>query len=357
MSFTTKISKSGYKLAYFTFFCWLVVFILLGCLGCSRPAATPSPTPSPLKREIGLQTLPLQEKWRVKSGMIEGYERPTLVSTHLGDILFANGEQLVLLDNESGQIIWQTNHKGSRHADSLVVDEERAYLTSDWRLSAYGLADGHLLWQTEQQADHRGYYLYLKEGLLLEYERPSVKAGDVIHTFDPKTGLKLDSQVYPAPDGYFLDILLEKVWLRMGQNELLATGWNSNNVLWRLRLGQWDKVRSPAVVDNFLVLTNGSVELDVLVVKLDTGEVLWAKPGFVSNPVVVKNTVYVIAKDASIRAYELTSGQELGSISIKPAQTNSQYTYALASSKKDSSLYVHYGDTGELIAFGRTASH
>lgn len=46
-------------------------------------------------------------------------------------------KQLVLANSQNGQIIWQTGHEG--RADDLVVNEERVFLTNDYRITAYQL--------------------------------------------------------------------------------------------------------------------------------------------------------------------------------------------------------------------------
>lgn len=329
----------------------LLVTVILSCLtSCSVPIVTPSPTPFPSNRKVVSQTLPLREKWRMKSGWISNFHnRHTMELTKFG-LLFANADQkLMLLDGQSGQVIWQTSYTGS--ADSLVADAEKVYLSSDWQINAYGLADGHFLWQTDQQITRRWYGLYLRDGFLFEYEMP-FRGQDIIYKFDPETGLKLDAQVNPLEEGapFFYLPLGEDIDLRRGGKALWAIERGTGKTLWHIPLGSLDTVATPVVANDLLVITSGS---NLLVLGLYTGEVLWRASEVVSNPVMLGSTVYVIAVDGNIRAYELTSGRAIGSLEVEPSVILNQYTYAMLASEIDEMIYAYYGDSQELIAFGK----
>jgi outer membrane protein assembly factor BamB len=265
-------------------------------------------------------------------------------------LLFANADQrLVLLDGQSGQVIWETSYTGS--ADSLATDAERAYLTSDWRINAYSPADGQLLWQTDQQTTRRWYGLYLRDGFLFEYQMP-FRGQDIIYKFDPETGLKLEAQVNPLEEGapFFYIPLGEDIDLRRGGKALWAIERGTGRTLWHIPIGDLDTVATPALANDLLVITSGS---DLLVLGLYTGEVLWRAPEVLSNPVVLGSTVYVIAVDGSIRAYELSSGRAFGFLKVEPSVTLNQYTYGMLANEIDGMIYAYYGDSQELIAFGR----
>lgn len=102
------------------------------------------------------------------------------------------------------------------------------------------------------------------------------------------------------------------------------------------------------------MFTRGAVEFGLLVLELESGQIRWQKSGFVSNAAVIGNTVYAIANNGSISAYDLISGQRLGEVEVKPSVTDTHlYSYALIANEKDQLLYAYYGDSEEILAFGK----
>ncbi len=59
-----------------------------------------------------------------------------------------------------------------------------------------------------------------------------------------------------------------------------------------------------------------------------------------------------MAVDASIRAYDLGNGEEVGILQLEPPLTPDA-GYALTANLADKMIYVYYGDSEEIIAFGR----
>ena len=94
-----KIKK---RLVYF-----MLLIMALSGSSCVIQNATPSPTPFPSNRKVISDTLALQEKWRVKSGTIV---EDTLHWTKNGLVYADYTQQLVLLDNQNGQTLWQTEY-------------------------------------------------------------------------------------------------------------------------------------------------------------------------------------------------------------------------------------------------------
>jgi outer membrane protein assembly factor BamB len=330
-----------------------VTLILFWVAGCSTQNLEPPVTPLASARKIISQTLPVKEKWRVRPGMISIARWPTMKLVKLG-LLVANAEQqLVLFGAQDGQVLWQTKYAGS--ADSLVSDNERVYLSSDWRISAYRLAGGQLLWQSNQQEAHKAYYLYLRDGFLFEYEIPT-RGQQVLHEFDRVSGVEIDKRIVPLAKGApYLYLPLEQVDLLRGNDSLVAIEVGSNKTLWRIPQDAYDSVLTPMVTNDLLVLTIGRLEMRLLILRLDTGEILWQKPGMVSNAVAMGDTVYAIATDGSIRAYELSNGREIGEVKMDPAATRTDrgFTYALVADPAHDMVYAYYGDSEDLIALGR----
>jgi hypothetical protein len=235
-----------------------------------------------------------------------------------------------------------------------VSDGERAYLSSDWRISAYRLVDGHLLWQTKQQEAHKGYYLYLRDKFLFEYESPP-RPQQVIHKFDPASGVEIDKRIVPVAEGAsYLCSALEQVDLLCDNTSLQVVDPSSNRALGHIPRDVYELIFAPVVTSDLLVMTIGRVTMKLLVLKLDTGEVLWQELGLVSNAVVIGNTVYAIATDGSARAYDLSNGHEIGRVELEPATTEAEtFAYTLVADPARDMIYAYYEDSQELVALGR----
>jgi len=313
--------------------------------------------PSPLSplippRQVGSGTLPLKEIWRIQVGALrypghnnvypwQSTKQGVVISTNRG----LGTEQLTLVDSQNGQIRWQvTTEAGSN--SSLVVDAARIYLVNNWRINAYDLNTGHLLWQTNKQLGHRGYDLYLRDGVLVEYE----VGHDLIYKFDRLTGTKVETETLPAETPMVIASLAE---IDLGRDRywLSAIDRKSQSVLWRVPRGvppnNLDGL--PVEVAGLLIMTDNST---LYISKLDTGEIIWQQPDIVSNPIVLDNLIYVIAADANIRAYDLHSGQVMGSLHLQPPVIIDQ-GYALTANSTEQTIYAYYGDGQEVIAFGR----
>jgi outer membrane protein assembly factor BamB len=312
----------------------------------------PTPTPIIPPKRLVSQTLPLKEKWRisveVEAIMSSGRTEQYLWQWTPQGLVFANrGEgQLALLDSQSGQRLWQVTYKEQIGAHALVADEARVYLASSWRISAYSLATGQLLWQTDKQTPHRGYDLYLRNGFLFEYE---IGRDYRVHKFDRETGVKLETQVLPAETPLIV-VWLAEIDLGRADNWLWAIDNTTNQVLWRVPRETLAHMNYPPVAAaGLLVMTDNST---LYISKLDIGEILWQQSEIVSNPVVLDNRVYAMAVDASIRAYDLGNGEEVGILQIEPPVTTDA-GYALTANLADKMIYAYYGDSEEIIAFGR----
>jgi outer membrane protein assembly factor BamB len=330
----------------------LLLFTTLGCAG-PHPIFSPPPTPFPTRTTV-LQTL--REKWRVKAGRLGDGLSPHIWQATQGRLVYANMDrQLASLNSQNGQAFWQMGY-GNLGGDawSLVVDEERIYLTTvgEWRIKAYSLANGQLLWQTGEQISHRGYYLYLKGDSLVEHDDYSPHDGSFVRTFNPKDGVLLQTEELPK-EAPTVMALIGNYYVGTTDGWLWLVEMASNKAVWRIP-SRTVRIRLPPTVgDNLLALVNNWGDLQII--EMDNGQILWQKQGYaLSNPVVWNNAVYVITKDASIRAHDLFSGQELGEVEMSPAITiPATATYALTVNTDDELLYAYYGDSEEIIALGK----
>lgn len=143
----------------------LAVGTLSGCqatLDVSLVPATPTATNDPI-RTVGESTLGLTELWRFHTGAINGTISSSPPNLHIADdkVLFSyqideewgntDDSMLVALAPETGQIIWQTrleDPRGDTMVDSSYQDGERLYLIYSFRVNAFDLSTGALLWST-----------------------------------------------------------------------------------------------------------------------------------------------------------------------------------------------------------------
>lgn len=333
----------------------LVMLFILTALGCSDLFAIRLISPSPpvlSSRQIVSQTLALHEKWRVKSGNVgAAFSGHAWQWTEQG-LVYANSKgQLVLLNSRDGQRLWQVEYdEFGRMANSLVADEERVYLVSDWQIKAYALATGQFLWQSDKLTAHRAYFLVIDHGTLLVYERPASDK-NLIYKFDPENGAKLDTETLPEQNPPVM-FLMDNIYLGKAAGRLWAVETTTNKVLWSVSSGTGHIRVPPVMINDLLVVADWG---DVLVLKLSTGELLWQKLAYtLSNVAVLNKTVYVVTEDASIRAHDLITGQEQGVLQMAPPTTMpNNHTYALTVNPKDQILYTYYGDSEEIIAFAK----
>ncbi len=321
---------------------WLLALLLMFSFGCA--IITPSATPSSPRRIIS-QTLPLQEKWRIKAGFIR--DNSWVWTPH--GLAYANSRQLVLVDGQQGQMLWQLQYT---HSSStfvpLVANEDSVYLTVLTQIYSYNLDNGQQRWETTTKGTHRAHFLYLGKDGLYEYESPA-RDGNVIRQFDPETGENLAMEMLPS-QGPPVQALLDNLYISETDVGLWAIERGTNKVLWHTPGIGINSDHPIVLIDDLLVLT---YNYSLLVLNVDTGKIIWQQIRTTSNAVVLENIVYVMIND-DIKAYDLMDGHEIGVI-----QLDSRITYLRGGSHmlevnpQDRMIYAYYADSEEIIAFAK----
>jgi outer membrane protein assembly factor BamB len=233
----------------------------------------------------------------------------------------------------------------------LVADEDSVYLTVLSRIYSYNLRNGQQNWETESKGTHRGHFLSFGKRGLYEYEYPA-RDGNVIRQFDPQTGEILTVDMLPLQNPPIL-ALLDDFYLGETDAGLWAIERETNKVLWHVSGLGIDLSKPVILINDSLIITNNGY---LLVLSVDTGEIIWQQPNIASNAVVLESFVYVMMTDANIRAYDLVDGHEVGIIQIEPHMTyltEGGGNHALEVNPQDRMIYVYYADSQEIIALGQ----
>ncbi len=92
---------------------------------------------------------------------------------------------------------------------------------------------------------------------------------------------------------------------------------------------------------------------DLAGINLKTGEILWRRPNeFYSNFVIANDLLYVISKESKIVILAPQTGETVGFAELLPREVDTTY-WISAIAVNESMLYIHFFDSGELIAFER----
>ncbi len=254
-------------------------------------------------------------------------------------------DQLRVFSAADGSLTWKSKEEWSGYG-ALAVDATHVYAMAHFKIQAYDLNNGHLLWESQEFPSHRSYDLRLDGEMLYVRDRP-----DKTYYLDVNTGDILDSVLLPTGEGFWLLAQLPTFDLHTSQTELRAVDKATQRVLWSIGtqgIGSFDQ--PPVLLGNVLLFGNWE---HVLAVDPQTGHVRWRNqdPFFASNFVVVGNFLYALDYNARLVRLDVNTGQETGYIQFEPASTNvSEKRYWVAADRQ--MLFVSFGDSQELIALG-----
>jgi outer membrane protein assembly factor BamB len=349
---------------------------LLGCLLCGcqstseMPLTTvrPTPTREPL-RIPGESTLGLTELWRFHTDR-SNYIDSTFPSLPIaGDrVIFSYREYddweeavLVALRLDTGQIIWQThlvNSLGGTSIDASYLDKERVYLIYSFRVNAFSLETGELLWSTldpERPGGHTGYYLLPwdpSDPLLVHSSEDEVLA------LDPRSGAIL----YRRPEANaYTNIRYAQVEFVNTLGGLQVVDLQTGRTLWR-RISTRERfntiaVHWPSFVDDDIIFQVGQPCYTITRVAIRTGRTVWQTLGdnYLSNVAISGSRLYALREDLMLVAFDIETGTVMGTLQFSgpPAATicakGGGDAYWLATNGPY--LVVYFSDTGELITF------
>lgn len=338
--------------------CALALALVIGVTGCSS-STTFTPTrepfnyvPQPIEsRQITDNTLGLQERWRISSSNIGGNQDPLLLASS-GRVVCPQCDlskgiaypvcQLTAFDAASGDLLWETSWEGI----DLAVDAERVYTMFGQKLRAYSLQDGQLLWK-HQKLSYKGDYIDSDGEKLRVRTWGTWKASYL----DARTGDILSQGSLVMVKEFVLLAQFPQFDLHSSRTALLAKDRATQKVLWMTQVPRRGVIMErPVLVDDMLVV---GYQQPVFAIDTRTGQLKWDnldRP-FVSNFVVMNDSVYALDPDARLVQLDPDTGQETGYIQFTLAKTDpSNERYWIAS--EGQMLFLSFDDSQELIALG-----
>ena len=311
------------------------------------------------------QSLNWVELWRLPNGLPQGpnfiIAGQNVVTWFGVDNQQSKDQCLVALELSTGRIVWQTllkspTYQGTR-VDTAYVDLSlnHLYLTYSYRVQAFDLQTGGLLWFRElNPGGHVGYAFEAQSSNPLVIYNSS----DQVFRIDPftgtilsrkremKWGLQKDGIEFSSPPGVGLE----------------AVDQTTNRVLWRkpgvylLTQADWtiftgeDMIYSVAMVHP---LAPGAPDSYLSRVNIRTGVERWHAYGrHVSNMVLDGGLLYTLREDGALVTLNAESGQPVGVIQFdRPFSKIGERSFWVA--VQDPYLLVYVGDSQELIVFKR----
>ncbi len=341
----------------------IFAIFLTGCLSVSQTKQSAIPTSTLVvvqePKEVVESSLAVQELWQWR-GNICSYNSPSLII--VGDYLILATcdlqARIVTFDANNGRMIWDKPFDPSsplNDFNSLYADKEQIYIGSRNYVQALKLSNGELLWTGAKQPwGRRGTLdIYYQEGVVEAY------SDYTLYILDPQTGKHIETIESP-------EILMkagEKYYETNDPNYyvLKARNITTNSLLWSNTLHK--KIQHwPIFRDGKMYLSLGADygvdDRQIVALSTHDGQILWRSGGYVSNTAQSQDLLLAIKGNASIVALNPETGEQVGEITVEPAQTY-QYKgtqhwgdYVVAAS--DKYVAVYYGDSQELIVFERT---
>lgn len=273
-----------------------------------------------------------------------------------GGVLILAGNELVeAIDLKSGRPAWVST--GYLAVASIATSEDTVYVSSQRWVTALEAATGLIKWRNSSLPGYSFQVLYDKEA-----DRVIVPA-DKYYLLDAQTGKALtvaEVDPYNDPGDCYRDLQLYKGQLYCGPAVYDATtgqllSWNdfgANNYLWI----------SPIISDTLYLATDAGT---VKAVDIETMAQKWEykpqprtgsdSPEIISKVAILGSTGYAIADDATLRAFDVTSGNEIGwwqATYVADWRTGTwEYVTIPGVASDGQRLYATFGDK-TLYAFG-----
>lgn len=364
------------------FFSLFAAIGIISFSGCGSPenrsiaypenlTVTDTPT-APIRTMGTTNNIDLTERWRYHTGPATSFYStpPNFPVVVGGKVIISSGagiehgdfdgtSHLVALSVESGQVLWQTRLEDPRwgtNIDSVHVDNERLYLVYSYRVHAFSLNTGELLWDTPELASHTSYWFQPWEStdpLLLH------SSSQELFTIDPQSGAIKSKQ----PD--------DPAWFRIGQvefvpahNGLFVYEQPGQRLLWyqlETQPSYRQLQRWPSIVGDDIVFESGAPCYNITRLNIKTGNVMWETPEsdlLLSNFAIHNSEVYALREDLSLIALDINTGSIMGTLQFNgpPARTvcrksGSDVYWVVA---EDNIIFVYFGDSQELIALKKT---
>ncbi|MGI0016308.1 MAG: PQQ-binding-like beta-propeller repeat protein, partial [Nitrososphaera sp.] len=310
----------------------VLIALLAACSGAISEvkinrAGTPTPSP---KRLIVENSLPFSEMWRktsIQVGLVSANSPSIGALSAAKDIVYVVDFNppasdhpstpwspwiVIALNAKTGAELWKTEQLGL--IDSLATDPRSLYVASESGIRAYYSGDGSLKWISNQPPpDHEGYYIFLGEHQLRLF---IVRGGRLVNhcsTIDLESGFVGEIQecdglvAFDSESRYMRND--KEFWL-----EDSATG----KVIWKVPMIGKGRNNWPIISSDFLIIPSMSSNFgwhSVTVIDRNRGQKVWeCFDCYASDIAVDKDMMYAISRDGSLSAYNVKTGQAIGTI-------------------------------------------
>jgi outer membrane protein assembly factor BamB len=336
----------------------MVIFVGIGSaliLGGQHPIPTPIAS-----RTVGRTTLPLHERWRRGNLILPPSDETVVASEEYAcfafydDNIWRREYWLQAVNARSGEMLWETG--GFSFVMSLATDGKRLFAAVHWDILAYDLADGRLLWRSQEQLPgHTGYWLQPLGEEILVYSAEDVSINrreQVLRYYNAQNGTLEKMIRVEVPPNVSLTLRSSSTDYWTDGRRFWAEDRASGQVRWQVEYEGWIEYW-PVLSGSSVIYASGLYpRLDA--VDTRTGILQWTYPGpLVSNFVLSDDTLYAIRQDGALVGIDPRTGREKGYVQFSPARTEegSRSTiYWIAAS--DGWVFAYFGDSQELIALG-----
>ncbi len=281
-------------------------------------------------------------------------------------LVISGSSPVIVLQTQSGEVVWQ--EVGPISAKTVTCNERIVFSTGASRdsIRAYNLTNGQQIWSGTRP--RKNFY-----GLIYNFETAKIIAGygESFYIVEPESGLLGDSfkKAISAPD----DRALHRGPMYIIDRGELFIGGTVQDTKTGVVVHQekrYNPMFPPTVTTDTMYLSAHFA--GIVAFERDGYNIKWvyqpqaADPLNPLSPIAILNGVgYIIFSDATLRAFDLETGQELG---YWQPQTNDLWSWPICTfpyinvmcvgsaraglATSEDTLFVSFGD-GKLYAFGK----
>lgn len=319
-------------------------------------------------RTIGESTLPLVEQWRLRTE----HTIPSRASASIPPYLFiSNGKaimdvgagwedqqrgfdgSLTAFDIATGQIIWQTLLADPRYSSRIgnaYQGAERLYLAYSFRVQAFSLQTGEMLWQSPELFTRTSHWFcnWDTENPLKLYASKNLPYDNETISFDPPTGAILSRD--PNSDYPICERNGQIEFVKTPQ-ALLAVDQITGQTLWERVESQrpYDQMEEPVFLGEEMLFQVGYPRIEILRVEIQTGKTTWrTEREYVSSMAILGSWVLALRQDGVLVALDIETGEMVGALTFegKPLEVGTGSYWVVAN---DPYVLLFFSDNQELI--------
>ncbi len=231
----------------------------------------------------------------------------------------------------------------------MGAEASTLFVSGSFGVKAFEANNGALRWTSDiPRPDHTDYILFFEDSQLKLFMPGPHK----FTTLDQTSGAA--GEIQQIGDMVAIDSQYRYMWDR-SQELFWVEEHATQQVRWQLSIPvKWPQF--PIRVANRLVIptvTSNASWYSVVVVDRDSGQQLWTCwDCFASDVAVDGGRLYAIQRDGSLGAYDVETGQVLGTIRFAGGAPMAPHALAYAIAAAEGRVFVYFGDSQELIALG-----